>query len=265
MEDTLLHPLDAVRSFRDYRALRAELAALVRREFAGSSAEESVHEAFSGKINFPDAYVLKRLLRRHRPKEVLEVGSFVGFSTRWILEVVSRWNGRVTSVDPNIRHRSFDAPGDVLQRLNARFLAANLDVVHGFFGTPGDVYHDYEHCEPKRTRPFVDELVASRQKITESWGRKFDFIFIDGDHSYEAVKENFRISLHLLRPGGCIAFHDALSWEGVNDALREIARDHAGSADTKILGKLDHRIFQGLFGKHTDGIGFFQERRKIAD
>jgi predicted O-methyltransferase YrrM len=208
-------------------------------------------------MNFPDAYVMKRLLCERRPAEILEVGSFVGFSARWILEVSSPWGGKVTCVDPNIRHRGIDAPGEILRRLNQAFLPDRLEVVEGFFGTPGEFYEPYEAYEPKRSRDFVDELLATRQCIRENWERKFDFVFIDGDHSYAAVKENFAIALTLLKEGGCITFHDALSWKGVNDAVKEIRSNYAGSAQVEILGQLDHRIFQGLLGKHTDGIGYF--------
>ena len=35
-----------------------------------------------------------------------------------------------------------------------------------------------------------------------------DFLFIDGDHSYEGVKRDFADYAPLVRPGGLIAFHD---------------------------------------------------------
>lgn len=37
-----------------------------------------------------------------------------------------------------------------------------------------------------------------------------DFVFIDGDHTYEGVKADFRNYASLVRPGGIIAFHDIL-------------------------------------------------------
>ena len=37
-----------------------------------------------------------------------------------------------------------------------------------------------------------------------------DFAFIDGDHTYEGVKADFRNYGPLVRPGGIIAFHDIL-------------------------------------------------------
>ena len=39
-------------------------------------------------------------------------------------------------------------------------------------------------------------------------GRKLDFLFIDGDHSYEGVRSDFDRYKSLVRPGGIIAFHD---------------------------------------------------------
>lgn len=37
---------------------------------------------------------------------------------------------------------------------------------------------------------------------------QFDFIFIDGDHTYEGVKRDFELYKDLLSPRGYIAFHD---------------------------------------------------------
>ncbi|MEM4455206.1 MAG: class I SAM-dependent methyltransferase [Thermofilaceae archaeon] len=37
---------------------------------------------------------------------------------------------------------------------------------------------------------------------------KLDFLFIDGDHTYEGVKRDFEIYSPLVRKGGIIAFHD---------------------------------------------------------
>jgi cephalosporin hydroxylase len=41
-------------------------------------------------------------------------------------------------------------------------------------------------------------------------GRPVDFLFIDGDHSYEGVAADFEAFSGLVRPGGLIAFHDVV-------------------------------------------------------
>jgi predicted O-methyltransferase YrrM len=39
-------------------------------------------------------------------------------------------------------------------------------------------------------------------------GEKVDFLFVDGDHTYEGVKRDFEMYSPLVRKGGIIAFHD---------------------------------------------------------
>lgn len=39
-------------------------------------------------------------------------------------------------------------------------------------------------------------------------GAPIDFLFIDGDHTYEAVKKDYQLFAPLVRPGGIIGFHD---------------------------------------------------------
>lgn len=48
----------------------------------------------------------------------------------------------------------------------------------------------------------------------EAKGRgPYDFMFIDGDHSYYGVKGDFTIYRPMLAKGGCIAFHDTIRHE----------------------------------------------------
>ncbi len=47
-------------------------------------------------------------------------------------------------------------------------------------------------------------------------GRSIDFLFIDGDHRYHAVKQDFNLYGPLVRSGGYIAFHDIVKREGAS-------------------------------------------------
>jgi len=48
--------------------------------------------------------------------------------------------------------------------------------------------------------------------ITDALGGKFiDFLWLDGDHHYDAVKTEFQYYAPLVRPGGIIGFHDTNS------------------------------------------------------
>lgn len=41
-------------------------------------------------------------------------------------------------------------------------------------------------------------------------GKMVEFLFIDGDHTYEGVKRDFNMYLSLVKEGGIIAFHDII-------------------------------------------------------
>ncbi len=50
---------------------------------------------------------------------------------------------------------------------------------------------------------------ATLAKVSKALhGKKLDFLFIDGDHSYTGVKQDFEMYAPLVRPGGLVAFHD---------------------------------------------------------
>ena len=51
-------------------------------------------------------------------------------------------------------------------------------------------------------------------------GHPLDFLFIDGDHSYEGVREDFNMYSPLVRDGGLIAFHDIAESGGSREVHR---------------------------------------------
>ena len=165
----------------------------------------------------------------------------------------------VTAVDPGVRHRVFDRPDEVLAKFNARF-ANRLVQKCGFFSQPmsGDWYYDYEHYQPFLPRPEVDAIMRGKPVLTSKNlnEQPFDFIFIDGDHSENAVLSNFTEAVVLLNPQGRIAFHDAVTWPDVGRALDRIGREYAERGSVEVLGF----EFQQPDVNVCDGIGVFTRR-----
>jgi predicted O-methyltransferase YrrM len=62
----------------------------------------------------------------------------------------------------------------------------------------------------------------SKETLKKVSDRKYDLLFIDGDHSYESVKKDFEMYSPLVREGGMVAFHDIFSKKGVNTFWNEI-------------------------------------------
>ena len=58
-------------------------------------------------------------------------------------------------------------------------------------------------------------------KATSAIEGELDFLFIDGDHTYEGVKKDFEMYSPLVRKGGLVAFHDICGHDvGVSEVDR---------------------------------------------
>jgi len=225
--------------------------------------EYRVEHAFAGSIKFADCYITQQLLARHKPKTCLEIGSFLGFSTRWLLESGKRWGMRVVAVDPNIRHRIFDNPRWMVEGMNAVFYPEYLEIISGFFGSQAGFCwsSDYERYRPHRDKEWAQRYLTGRVSLNGDWEQRFDCIYIDADHSYPAVMDGFRCALPLLSPGGIMIFHDALTWKGVNQALEELQKEFSGKAEVSILDGstiYEHPSLEKEPSRVADGIGFFK-------
>ena len=101
-----------------------------------------------------------------------------------------------------------------------------------------DLFEDY-HPDPNNThisdafrKEDVERVVGDRSTflkgsshdILPTLNDQFDFIFIDGNHTYEATKRDFLDCVRLLAPGGAVAFHNA-SPHGGPDFEQYVTRD----------------------------------------
>ena len=207
-----------------YNTIQAALRQIEGARPSESSLQARLRQMQAGSIKFHDARQLIRLLETLRPQHILEVGSFVGVSSRLILEASTPWQGEVVAVDPNMRHRNIDQPGEVARALNRDFLGKRLTVVEAFFDrvNPAGFYHDYKAHKPQLDHAQVDALVAQRPVIDATWSERFDMIFIDGAHDTEAAMGNYRLARTLLKEGGVMVFHDAFSWRSVRQVMLDI-------------------------------------------
>lgn len=69
-----------------------------------------------------------------------------------------------------------------------------------FISDNATCHYKYISCDSK-----MPEMPAF---IAETFGGEVDFLFIDGDHTYEGVKSDYEMYSPLVRKGGLIAFHD---------------------------------------------------------
>jgi len=146
-----------------------------------------------------------------KSKKILEVGSFRGRSTRALAD---NTDGQIVACDPwDGKYQYYVTKGiDCPDAAFGQFHSNGTNEIYSEF-----YMNLHDHIKNGKLRVFrcnFDEL-----KIDE----KFDFIFIDAIHEYEAVKADIAKALELIEPGGIIAGHDyAPGWFGVMQAVDEV-------------------------------------------
>lgn len=123
---------------------------------------------------------------RHRPSAVVEIGTASG-GTLFMLT-------RVASDDATLV--SIDLPGGAFGGGYPRWRSP----LYRSFAKRGQRIHLL-----RRDSHAPSTLAALRDILG---GRRVDFLFIDGDHTYEGVKRDYEMYRSLVRPGGMIGFHD---------------------------------------------------------
>ena len=86
----------------------------------------------------------------------------------------------------------------------------------------------------KNTETIAQKIILVKLKSLEAsinFSDKIDFIFIDGDHSYEGVKADVNAWFPKLKSGGIIAMHD-IGWaDGVLKVVEEDVKPYLNKFD----------------------------------
>jgi SAM-dependent methyltransferase len=118
-------------------------------------------------------------------KEVLEIGSFCGLSTLWLLRTARK----VHCVD------TFDGRGTPILGGTFEEFAANLE------------RRCPDKCDSAHVAVYRAESADVLPKLAAK-GAAFDLAFIDGAHDEASVEADTENALKVLKPGGLLAFHD---------------------------------------------------------
>lgn len=164
-------------------------------ENSGAAIEPSLDAAFHGLCqvirplqNRSEIQQLLQLLAAQKPKRMLEIGTANG-GTLFLFCRVAAPNATIVSVD---------LPG-------------------GWFGGgypkwKGTLYRRFAGARQKlhliRADSHRPETFAQVERILA--GEKFDFIFIDGDHTYDGVKQDYERYRELCAAHAVVGFHDVV-------------------------------------------------------
>jgi predicted O-methyltransferase YrrM len=70
-------------------------------------------------------------------------------------------------------------------------------------------------------RDWVNIILGNSADIANNWHRPVEFLWIDGDHSYEGVLSDINNWEKFVLKGGIIAFHDYRNGTGVSSAIHD--------------------------------------------
>jgi predicted O-methyltransferase YrrM len=135
------------------------------------------------------AWLLHGLVRSMKPLTCVEIGSAHGYSTCLIgLALKQNLRGRLWAVDPHeLTAWNDDQPEHTFDSLRRNLRRAGVE--------------NQVEIVRKRTIDAAADLPAS-----------IDFAFIDGDHSYEGVKQDWSILAPRMQEYGVVVFHDTM-WD----------------------------------------------------
>lgn len=144
-----------------------------------------------------DVCVLLHMVRRYRPSTFLEIGTHRGVTTRMLAERFPTMS--ITTVDP----------GDQIPPQNRPSNQAGEYLPQQYIG---ELVCHLPNVEVVKTR-FLDI----------QWGnRRFDMIFVDGNHSLPEVLLDSQAALRLVSSPGVILWHDYNNVPDVNLALEQL-------------------------------------------
>lgn len=172
-----------------------------------------------------------KIVQQQSPRTVLEIGTAQG-GVFWLMCRLAAPNATLISLDlpPSERHSGGERIAIDLESMKNP--GQTVHVIHGDSHAP--------------------ETPGQVQKILGD--RALDLLFIDGDHTYDGVRQDYLMYSPLVRPGGLIAFHDIVKthWPGcqVDRFWGELVQDRS----------LDSKAIIGHVPSHFGGIGLITRR-----
>ncbi len=102
--------------------------------------------------------------------------------------------------------------------------APSSALIYSIDSFTGDTKRSF-HVSEQRCRENVSKALASSDRmgtikrwflynrsshqIANSWDKPIDFLYVDGDHRYEAVKQDFNDWFKYIKPNGVLLLHDS--------------------------------------------------------
>jgi len=125
------------------------------------------------------------LVEQHQPRVCVELGTWQGASAIPVARAIRRWGGTVTCIDT--------WAGDIHEATSAQpwmLVSCARNIIEAGVGAS------------------VRLIPATTREAAATWTTPIDYLYIDADHRYEAVRADLHAWLPWMKPGGLIVGDD---------------------------------------------------------
>lgn len=152
---------------------------------------------FAGLLSKKEGIALFKLAGNLPQNAVMvEIGCYGGLSSAYLLGGAKKSGAFLYSIDPfdaDIENQMQDKSN--LELVKKKFSAKEVDAKLKEFGLGNFELKDGFSFE-----------------VVKDWQKPIDLLWIDGNHQYDAVKQDYEQWEPFLKVGGIIAFHDSNKW-----------------------------------------------------
>lgn len=183
------------------------------------------------KYNFGYAYYHYAFIKNKKPKRVLCIGSMYGFIP-YMMAKACRENkkGHVDFVDAG-----YDMDTD-----------GNNYYGQGFWKKTDT----NKHFSYLKVNKYVSTHVMTSAEFAKKSKEKYDYVYLDGDHSYKGATENLKLFWPRLNKEGFMCFHD-IHFDRI---LRGLLFEHG-----RMWKDLSKMPFKFEVSNHYSGLGILQK------
>jgi predicted O-methyltransferase YrrM len=159
---------------------------------------------------------LLRMLKKRNLNTILEIGT-AGGGTMFLFSRIASHDATLISIDNNYGWRKTFIKSFATKRQNIILVEMN--------------------SHQKQTKNKIKHILKDK---------KLDFLFIDGDHSYNGVKDDFSMYAGFVKHGGIIVLHDILLEDTVGKFYQEIKNNfkHTEIIDKRV--KSSREVKKGI-------------------
>lgn len=164
-----------------------------------------------------EIFELMKLLKNKKPEYIIEIGTANG-GTLFLFSKMASKDATIISID---------LPEG---KFGGGYPKWKIPLFNSFKSHQQKLYLIRSDSHAQKTLHQVKNILK---------GNKADFIFIDGDHTYEGVKKDFEMYSNLINDDGIITFHDIVPghekdtggvfkfWKEIKDShqVKEIVKD----------------------------------------